>query len=118
KIVTLDFVPNELPREIVGVVGDTLQGRFQQQPQPTMYVPHVQQTAQWQGPSWNMRAAMYFVMRTAGDPNKIIPAVRTAVAEIDSSKPAGSLRTVEGYLDDGLGEVRVFMMLLTVFGIS
>jgi predicted permease len=118
KIITLDFVPNEVPRQIVGVVGNTLQGRFQQQTQPTMYVPHIQQTAQWEGPFWNMRAAMFFVMRTAGDPNKLIPAVRTAVAEIDSGKPAGSIRTVEGYLDDGLSEVRVFMMLLTVFGIS
>jgi len=118
KTITLDFVPNEVPREIVGVAGDTLQGRFEQQPQPTLYVPHVQQTAQWEGPFWNFRAAMYFVIRTLDDPNKLIPSVRSAVAEIDSSKPAGSLRTVEGYLNDGLSEVRVFMMLLAVFGVS
>ena len=118
KYIALDFVPNEVPRQIVAIVGDTLQGRFQQQPQPALYVPHVQQPGQWQGPAWNLRAAMFFVMRTAGDPGNIIPAVRDAVAEIDRSKPAGSIRTVEGYLDDGLSEVRVFMMLLAVFGIS
>lgn len=118
KTITLDFVPNEVPRQIVGVAGDTLQGRFEQQPQPTLYVPHVQQTAQWEGPFWNFRAAMYFVIRTLDEPNKLIPSVRSAVADIDSSKPAGSLRTVEGYLNDGLSEVRVFMMMLTVFGIS
>jgi predicted permease len=119
KYVTLDFVPNEVPREIVGVAANTsMQGRFQLEAQPAMYVPHVQQTTNWLGPAWNMRAAMFFVMRTSGDPNGITSAVRNAVAEIDRNKPAGNLRTVDGYLDDGLGETRVFMLLLTVFGVS
>jgi predicted permease len=115
--ITLDFVPNEVPREIVGVVGDTKQ-RFQQRPEPALYVPQIQQTKQWPGPFWNFRAAMYFVMRTPGDPNSLIPAVRSAVNEIDSTKPAALIRTVESYLDDSLSEVRVFMMLLAIFGIS
>jgi len=115
--ITLDFVPNEVPREIIAVVGDT-KYRFQTRPEPALYVPHTQQTKNWRGPAWGMRAAMYFVMRTPGDPNSLIPAVRTAVTEIDSTKPAALIRTVEGYLDDSLSEVRVFMMLLAVFGIS
>jgi putative ABC transport system permease protein len=119
KYVTLDFVPNEVPREIVGVTANaSMQGRFQREAQPAMYVPHVQQTTNWLGPAWGMRAAMFFVMRTTGDPSSITSAVRDAVAEIDRNKPAGNLRTVEGYLDDGLGETRVFMLLLAVFGIS
>jgi len=115
--IKLDFVPNEVPREIVGVVGDT-KNRFQQRPAPVVYVPQIQQTKQWQGPFWNFRAAMYFVMRTPGDPNSLIPGVRSAVNEIDSTKPAALIRTVEGYLDESLSEVRVFMMLLAIFGIS
>jgi putative ABC transport system permease protein len=116
QFVTLDFVPDEVPRQIVGVVGDVLGSRFQEEPPPAMYVPHIQQTPRWQGPSWNFRAAMYFTMRTSGDPNSLIPAVRSALAEIDPTKPAGNIRTVERYLDDGLSEVRVFMMLLAIFG--
>jgi putative ABC transport system permease protein len=115
--VTLDFVPNEVPREIVGVVGDT-KNRFQQRPEPVVYVPQIQQPKQWPGPAWNFRAAMYFVMRTPGDPNSIVPAMKAAVNEIDSTKPAGLIRTVEGYLSDSISEVRVFMMLLAIFGIS
>src|SRR5262249_34691698 len=115
--ITLDFVPNEVPREIIGIVGDT-KWRFQQRPEPSLYIPQIQQTKQWQGPAWNMRAAMYFVLRPPGDPNTPIPAVRTAVTEIDSTKPASLIRTVEGYLNDSLGEIRVFMMLLAVFGVS
>jgi predicted permease len=116
--IVLDFVPDEQPREIIGVVGDTLGSRFEQRPNPAMYVPHGQQTSRWQGPAWNFRAAMYFVMRTPGDPTAIVSAVRSAVNEIDPAKPAGDIRTVESYLNNGLSEVRVFMMLLSVFGIS
>jgi ABC-type antimicrobial peptide transport system permease subunit len=114
----LDFVPDEQPREIVGVVGDTLVSYYQRLPEPMIYVPHVQQTEMWQGPSWNSRAMMVFVVRTAGDPVAAIPSVRSAAAEIDPSKPAGNMRTVEQYLGDSLGEVRIFMMLLLVFGAS
>jgi putative ABC transport system permease protein len=116
--IVLDFVPDEQPREIVGVMGDTLQSRRQQRPNPTMFVPHSQQTMKWQGPAWNQRAQMVFVMRSAGDPNSLIPAVRSALGEIDRSKPAGNLRTVEKYLNDGISEDRVFMMLLSIFGVS
>jgi putative ABC transport system permease protein len=115
--ITLDFVPNEVPREIVGMVGDT-KNTFQQRPEPVVYVPQIQQTKTWEGPAWNFRAAMYFLMRTPGDPNSLVPAVKQAVTEIDSTKPAALIRTVESYLDDNLSEARLFMMLLGVFGIS
>jgi putative ABC transport system permease protein len=43
-------------------------------------------------------------------------AVRSAVAEIDPSKPAGNLQTVEQNLRDQVSGRRVYMLLLTVFG--
>jgi putative ABC transport system permease protein len=115
--ITLDFVPNEVPREIVGIAGDT-KATFQERPEPVVYVPQLQQTKTWEGPFWDFRAAMYFVMRTPGDPKDLIPAVKSAVTEIDSTKPAAPIRTVESYLEDNLSEVRIVMMLLGVFGIS
>ena len=96
--VTLDFVPDEQPRSIVGVVGNSVIGRFQRQPTPMVYVPHLQQQSRWQGPAWDYRAMMAFVMRTDGQPMAFAPAVRRAVADIDRSKPAGNIRTVEQYL--------------------
>jgi putative ABC transport system permease protein len=114
--IALDFVPDEPIREIVGVVGNTLAGRFQQRPEPTIFVPHLQQTQRWEGPSWDYRAMMVFVLRTAGDPNRMIPTIRAAVADVDRSKPANNIRTVEQYLDNQLRETRTFMALLGIFG--
>jgi putative ABC transport system permease protein len=114
--VTLDFVPNEQPRVIVGVVGDSVIGRFQRQPTPFMYVPHLQQQNRWQGPAWDYRAMMAFVMRTDGDPMALAPAVRTAVADVDRGKPAGNIRTVEQYLGQQARGMELYATLLGIFG--
>jgi putative ABC transport system permease protein len=119
KRITLDFVPDEKAREIVAVVGDTVANRFQKAGTPVapvMYVPHRQQTPRWLGPNWNDRAAMTFVLRTTGDPLSLIPAVRRAAAEVDPNKPAANLRTVEDYLDRQVQSLRLYILLLGVFG--
>ena len=116
--VTLDFVPDEQPRQIVAVVGDSVIGRFQRQPAPMMYVPHLQQQGRWLGPSWDYRAMMAFVMRTDGEPLALAPAVRRAVAEIDRGKPAGNIRTVEQYLGQQARGLELYATLLGIFGVA
>ena len=114
--IALDFVPDEPLREVIGVVGNTLASIYQRNPEPTSFIPHLQQTTRWQGPSWNYRAAMVFVLRTSGDPNALIPAVRSAVAEIDPSKPASEMRTIDQMLRSRTSGDRLFTMLLGIFG--
>jgi putative ABC transport system permease protein len=114
--ITFDFVPNEQPREIVGVVGDVRLNQTQTQPGPIVYIPHGQQSQRWLGPSWNYRSAMYYVLRTGGNASGMASAIRSAVAEIDPSKPAGNIQTVEQNLRDQVSGRRVYMLLLTVFG--
>jgi predicted permease len=114
--ITFDFVPNEQPREVVGVVGDVRLNQTQTQPGPIVYLPHVQQSQRWLGPAWNYRSAMFFILRTAGDPNGLASGIRGAVAEVDPSKPAGSIQTVEQNLRDQVSGRRVYMLLLSVFG--
>jgi putative ABC transport system permease protein len=116
KRLTLDFVPDEKPRQIVAVVGDTVLDRFQQKQAPVLYVPYNQQTPRWIGPYWNDRAAMIFVVRSLGDPNKLVPAVRRAVTEVDPNKPAANFRTVEENLDRQVQYLRLYILLLGIFG--
>jgi putative ABC transport system permease protein len=115
--IRLDFVPDEQPREIVAVVGDTRLSQAQRTAPPMIYIPHLQQTKTWEGPYWDYRAMMVFTLRTAGDPLRLANAVRAAVAEVDPSKPAGNIRTVEQSLSDQVGTRRVYMMLLSIFGV-
>ncbi len=114
--ITLDFVPDEPVREVVGVVGNTLASIYQRNAEPTVYIPHLQQPTRWQGPSWDYRAMMVFVLRTSGDPDSSVASVRSAVAEIDPSKPVANIRTIEENLHAQVGGDRIFMILLVIFG--
>ena len=116
KRITLDFVPDERPREIVGVVGDTRTSRFQQEPVPTMYVPHVQQAPRWMGPQWNDRAGMFFVLRTSGDPMTFVETAKRAVADVDLTRPASNFRTIEQNLSQQTQYLRLYILLLGIFG--
>src|SRR4029453_3736654 len=89
---------------------------MQQEPSPTVYVPHVQQPTRWPGPQFADRAGMYFLLRTAGDPLKLVESVKRAVAEVDASRPAANLRTVEQNLSQQTQFLRLYILLLGIFG--
>ncbi len=116
KSMRFDFVPNEPPRQIVGIVGDTLTGPFETLHRPAIYVPHVQQGATFVGPLVYLRIGMTFVLRTAGAPMSALADVKRAVAEVDRTTPVASPRTVEQTLDGHLERLRLSMWLLGVFG--
>jgi putative ABC transport system permease protein len=115
--ISFDFVPNEVAREIVGVTGDTRLFQSQRDPALVIYLPHLQQSTTWEGPAWNYRATMVYTLRTSGNPLTLASAVRSAVADIDPSKPAANLKTVEQNLRDQVSGDRVYAMLLTIFGV-
>jgi putative ABC transport system permease protein len=114
KRITLDYVPNEVPREIVGVVGD-MGSPVEPGRRPALYVPHLQQPPQWIGISWGFRSGMYFLVRTSGDPARLIPAVKAAVAEVDQNTPAADILTVDQILGGQTRTLRLYMSLLGVF---
>ncbi len=116
KRITLDFVPDEKPRQIVAVVGDTTVNRLQDKQTPMVYVPYTQQTPRWMGPWWSSRAGIYFLLRTSGKPTSIVTALRRAVSEIDANKPAAEIRTLEDYLDRQVQYLRLYIFLLGIFG--
>jgi putative ABC transport system permease protein len=112
-----DFVPNERPRQIVGVVGDTLTTPLQSSAEPTVYVPHVQQGPTFVGPLVYLRTGMAFVLRTTGNPLTLVPAVKRAVADVDAATPVAGATTVEQTLDDSVRNLRLYMLLLGAFGL-
>jgi putative ABC transport system permease protein len=117
KRITLDFVPDERPREIIGVSGDIVTSRLQREQGAAMYVPHAQQPSRWMGPWWPQRAGLFYVVRASGDPMRLAPAVKRAVAEIDSNTPAADMHLVEQDLDQQVRNLRIYILLLAIFGI-
>ena len=116
KQIRLDYVPDEPLREIVGVVADIRMSQQQRQINPTIYVPYLQQTPRWMGAGYAARAGMYFVLRTRGNPMALEASVRQATAEVDPNRPVANVRTVEQYLTQQVQYVRLYVLLLGIFG--
>ena len=116
QYIRFDFVPNERPRQIVGIVGDTLAGPLETIRRPAAYVPHVQQGPTFVGPFVYLRTGMTFVLRTNGPPMAVLADVKRAVAEVDRATPVAAVQTVEQTLDGHLEQLRLSMLLLGVFG--
>ena len=86
----LDIVPEERPREVVGVVADIPVQRTQEGAQPMVYTSFLQQPSRFRSPWAGMLGQMNFVVRHAGVPLDVVPAVRRAIAEIEPTRPIGT----------------------------
>jgi putative ABC transport system permease protein len=118
KRLTLGLVKDELPREIVGVVADTPLNRRQTRPQPALFVSYMQQAPHWIGSVYHpMRREMTFVVRSAGDPRPLMPAIARAAAEIEPNVPLTEVSTMEEYLGEQVETPRYFLMVLGVFAV-
>ena len=96
----------QFPREIVGVVGDTKGSSLDGDVGAQMYVPLAQDG------TWGF---MTLVIRTAGDPASIAPAVRREVLSIDKDQPIYNVRTMEEVVAQSMGTRRASTLLFTVF---
>jgi predicted permease len=76
---------------IVGVVGDFRSRGFGDEPEPTMFFPYAQTATS----AYFMPKTMVLLIRTAGDPSRIAPAVRAIVRSLDPTVPVSDVRTLD-----------------------
>jgi putative ABC transport system permease protein len=116
SFITLDFVPDEPPREVVGVVSNVLLSQYDEEATPAMYIPYSQQTETWLGPQWQQRSSIYFLAKGRDDPMDLAPLVRSAVARVDSDLPLTDVRTIQQYLAQQMQGDVLWVSLLSTFG--
>jgi putative ABC transport system permease protein len=114
KRFTLDTVPEEQPRLVVGVVRD-IPTRHAENPQPVIYASYLQQPSRYRAPWAGLFGQMLFMIRPTGDPLAIAPAARKAIAEIDPTRPLVDVTTTASHLRAGTGRFRSFVWLVTAF---
>jgi putative ABC transport system permease protein len=94
--------------EIVGVVGDVLQG-FDANPKAEMYLPYRQADALLPV------LQLSIVLRTAGDPRQQSAALRSALAEIDPNEPLVKVRTMDENMAATVTQPRFRTWLIGIF---
>lgn len=100
------FATNPALFQVVGVVGTTVVGQIGEDPQPVAYFPMRQQYTPF----------AVLQVRTTGNPEAILGAVRTQVQQLDKNLAFTNGQTVQQILGQGLWAARMGAALLGLFG--
>ncbi len=95
--------------EVVGVVKDAKYDRLRDEPPATIYVP-------WTQMSWGAATQLDFEVRTAGDANAAMAAIRRLIRDTDRMLPVMNMRSIEQWIDDALEQERLLAWLVGLFG--
>jgi predicted permease len=90
---------------IVGVVGDVRNSSLDARPLPQMYVPLDQTPTN----------SMALVVRTARDPQSVIPAMRARLFSLDPNQPLYDVKTMEERMASTVAHPRYQTLLLGIF---
>jgi predicted permease len=93
--------------EVVGVVADTRNESLRERPVPEFYLHDLQEP----------QSTMSVLVRTTGDPEKLAPALRSTIWNIDQDLAVRSMRTMEEVVDHSFGLPRLTSSLLGAFAV-
>ncbi len=92
---------------VVGIVGDVKRTALDSDFEETFYVSLTQVP----------RLELSLVVRTAGDPLRVVPLLRQAVGEIDANLPVTNAGTMSSFIERSASDFRYRTMLMGVFGV-
>ncbi len=100
-------IPGEAGFEVVGIVADAKLTSLERTPPLMVYLPY------W----WRSRMTTQLVVKTAGDPAAIMPAVRRAVSGVDDEIAIGNARPLEQLVGTSMAGRRYQVQLFVAFGV-
>ncbi|MES2124854.1 MAG: ABC transporter permease [Gemmatimonadota bacterium] len=100
---------------VVGVARNAVQGEWSAPASEELYLPFLQDEGFVSGSG----RGNYFsyVVRTAGNPASVVPAIRAAVAEIDPAVPLSAVATMDELIAAATGGPRFYLFLLGSFAV-
>ncbi|HWA56038.1 MAG TPA: ABC transporter permease, partial [Gemmatimonadales bacterium] len=108
KRLRVEYFQPDRDLEVIGVVGDVLHDRLDEPASPTIYY-----SARQFGTNY-----LTIVVRAAGDPTTLAPAVTRAVHDLDPLLPVRSLQPMTSLLGDSLAGRRSSLFLLGGFALA
>jgi len=105
KRVTIDMADENVPTEIVGIVGDTRGVDLVTPARPESFWPHPQL-------GYNL---MTLTVRTAGNPLGSAQAIEAQVHALDKDQPVSDVRTMDQWVARSLAQTRFSSSLLIAF---
>ena len=107
KRVTINMKEENVPTEIIGIVGDNKHKGLDVEIEPMAFWPHPEL----------VDSSMTLIMRTQGDPKSVATAARNVIHQIDPEQPVGEVNTLQGLMATSVARSRFNTILLTVFSV-
>ena len=107
KRVIIEMKDENVPSEIIGIVGDSKHMGLDKTPEAMSYWPHAELAY----------SQMTLAIRTKGDAAGFAPAVRELVARIDPNQPISDVATMEQLLAVSVSRSKFNTTLLVIFAI-
>ncbi|MCM3900449.1 MAG: ABC transporter permease [Pyrinomonadaceae bacterium] len=107
KRVIINMKDENLPSEIVGVVGDNKHLGLDVEVEPMAFWPHAELAY----------SSMTLAIRTRGEPTSIASAARNAIRNLDPEQPIGEVSTMNNLMAKSIARSRFNATLLAVFSI-
>jgi len=117
QVIKLDTVPDERPREIVGIVGDVRQFELTSQSRPEIYAPYMQQSSLCPAGLDETCLHKSLVIRTSLPSQILVEQMRKAMNELASDSPVFGITTVQQIVSNSAKSKRFFSQLLGTFGL-
>ena len=102
------------PMEVVGVVGDVRHTGLDAEPQPEAYALSRQLPP---NARFGRGGPTALVVRTSGDPLRVVPFLRRAVMDVDHDVPLDNVMTMEARLSASVAAPRFYALLLGLFAL-
>jgi putative ABC transport system permease protein len=107
KRVTINMKNENVPSEIIGVVGDNKHMGLDTEVEPMSFWPHPELAF----------TSMTLVIRTQGEPTSIAFAARNTIRNLDPEQPVGEVSTMNNLMAKSIARSRFNATLLAVFSI-
>jgi len=101
----INMTDDNVPTEVIGIVGNSKFSDLRTDVRPTSYWPHPQLPY----------TAMTLAIRTAGDPLSFAASVEAQVHAIDKDQPLSDVRTMDQWIAKSLAQARFTSLILAVF---
>ena len=99
---------NDKPHEIIGVVGDVKLATLDGEIRPTAYLSSRQYAF----------GIMTYVVRTAGDPDRLAPAATRVIRGIDPLLPVSAVRALDDVFAESIARPRLTAIAMSIFALT
>ena len=107
----------DVPRQIIGIVGNTRDVDLSSSPDSAMFVPQAQ-VSDAMTAFWNQFAPAYWLVRTQEGPRQIASLISKQLSEASDGLAVGHIRAMDEVMGSSISRQNFDMLLLTIFAAS